>query len=87
MYVFTVNVCVHVSILLANPVPEDDGNPDPRESWTWSQLLPGILIGILYFLASSPSPIPEISFPYFLQYIVNAGEVRELSKYLGLLVE
>ena len=66
--------CDHVHV--GHPKPQDNEEPDPRESWSWSQLLPGVLVGILYFLASSSHPIPEVPFPFFLQQMLNAGEVR-----------
>ena len=73
-------------IVLDNPVPEDDDEDHGQKppDWSWYQLLPGILVAMLYYLASSSNTIPEVPFPYFLQNMLNTGEVSGDRMYWNL---
>ena len=72
--------------MLDNPVPEDDDEDHGQKppDWSWYQLLPGILVAMLYYLASSSNTIPEVPFPYFLQNMLNTGEVSGDRMYWNL---
>lgn len=55
---------------------EEDGkgNRDPHQ-WSWLPLYTAIAV-LAYLLTSNVEPVPEISFPFFLQHMLYAGEVR-----------
>ena len=61
---------------LADPLPDDKDDPEPPKGWSWMQLIPGVLIGILYYMASDSDPIPSVSFSFFLQHMLLTGEVQ-----------
>ena len=64
--------------LLANPLPEEEGEEEgeqqPHNEWSWLPLYT-IIAALAYILTSSAEPVPEISFPFFLQHMLYAGEV------------
>ena len=61
---------------LADPLPDDKDDPEPPKGWSWMQLIPGVLIGILYYMASDSDPIPSVSFSFFLQHMLFTGQVQ-----------
>jgi len=63
----------------AHPLPDDDKEDpqQPQNEWSWGPVY-AIIAGIIYLLTSSAEPIPEISFPFFLQHMLYAGEVQRL---------
>lgn len=50
------------------------GDRDPHQ-WSWLPLYTAIAV-LAYLLTSTVEPVPEISFPFFLQHMLYAGEVR-----------
>lgn len=57
------------------PFPEEGGSgKDPQEQWSWLPLYTAIAV-LAYLLLSKVEPVPEISFPFFLQHMLHAGEV------------
>ena len=62
------------------PFPEEErggeggrGSRDPHQ-WSWLPLYTAVAV-LAYLLTSSVEPVPEISFPFFLQHMLYAGEV------------
>lgn len=61
------------------PFPDEErgegnrGNRDPHQ-WSWLPLYTAVAV-LAYLLTSSVEPVPEISFPFFLQHMLYAGEV------------
>lgn len=49
------------------------GDRDPHQ-WSWLPLYTAIAV-LAYLLTSTVEPVPEISFPFFLQHMLYAGEV------------
>lgn len=64
-----------------NPLPEEEGEEEgeqqPHNEWSWLPLYT-IIAALAYILTSSAEPVPEISFPFFLQHMLYAGEVQRL---------
>ncbi|CAI8034744.1 Paraplegin [Geodia barretti] len=65
------------------PFPEEErggeggrGSRDPHQ-WSWLPLYTAVAV-LAYLLTSSVEPVPEISFPFFLQHMLYAGEVHHL---------
>ena len=67
------------------PFPEEEegggqgaggGGKSPQQ-WSWIPLYTAIAV-LAYLLLSKVEPVPEISFPFFLQHMLHAGEVRAL---------
>ena len=60
----------------ANPEPEGDKEDpqQPQNDFSWLPLYV-IIAGLAYLLSSNFDPVPEISFPFFLQHMLYAGEV------------
>lgn len=55
--------------------PKEKGDPPEQDSQIgWAQILPGILVVLVYYLTSNIET-SEVSFPYFLQHMLNTGEV------------
>lgn len=60
-----------------HPRPEEDPhNNQPPEQLNWPQLIFGFVAITLYYLLQGSDPIPEVAFPFFLQQMLNTGEVR-----------
>lgn len=73
-----------MSPLAGHPLPfsekgeEEDGKGDrDPQQWSWLPLYTAIAV-LAYLLTSTVEPVPEISFPFFLQHMLYAGEVRVL---------
>lgn len=60
----------------AHPFPKNDkeNSQQPQNQWSWAFIY-GVIAGLAYLLTSRTEPIPEISFPFFLQHMLHAGEV------------
>ena len=56
---------------------EDPHNNQPPEQLNWPQLIFGFVAITMYYLLQGSDPIPEVSFPFFLQQMLNTGEVRQ----------
>ena len=63
-----------------HPRPEEDPhNNQPPEQLNWPQLIFGFVAITLYYLLQGSDPIPEVAFPFFLQQMLNTGEVRRMT--------
>ena len=60
-----------------DPVPEEDEEPERQNhnDWAWLPLF-AALTTLAYLWTPKQDPIPEISFPFFLQHMLYTGEVR-----------
>lgn len=75
---YTTSVSTHFA---GHPLPfpegggeEGRGDRDPHQ-WSWLPLYTAIAV-LAYLLTSTVEPVPEISFPFFLQHMLHAGEVN-----------
>ena len=59
-----------------HPVPDEDEEPERQNDndWAWLPLFVAITT-LVYFWIPKQDPIPEASFPFFLQHMLYAGEV------------
>jgi hypothetical protein len=69
---------MYVLILLhiGDPVPEEDEEPERQNhnDWAWLPLF-AALTTLAYLWTPKQDPIPEVSFPFFLQHMLYTGEV------------
>ena len=63
---------------LGHPVPEKDDEPEKQNhnDWTWLPLFVALTI-LAYLRTPKQDPIPEVSFPFFLQHMLYTGEVYD----------
>ena len=64
--VFTIHMHVHVHV--GDPVPEEEEEPERQNhnDWAWLPLF-ATLTTLAYLWTPKQDPIPEVSFPFFLQ--------------------
>jgi hypothetical protein len=61
-----------------HPEPEDnDDGSAPPEGWHWYQLIPGLVLALLYY-STNTDPIPDVPFSFFLKHMVQLGLVEKL---------
>jgi spastic paraplegia protein 7 len=61
-----------------HPEAEDnDGGSAPPEGWHWYQLIPGLVLALLYY-STNTDPIPDVPFSFFLKHMVQLGLVEKL---------
>ena len=72
-YKLSLTILVHVG----HPVPDKDEEPEKQNhnDWTWLPLF-AALTTLAYLWTPKQDPIPEVSFPFFLQHMLYTGEVR-----------
>jgi hypothetical protein len=61
---------------VGDPVPEEDEEPERQNhnDWAWLPLF-AALTTLAYLWTPKQDPIPEVSFPFFLQHMLYTGEV------------
>ena len=67
----------HTHTHTGHPPPDQDEEPEKQNQneWAWLPLL-AIFTTLAYTLSPKSDSIPEVSFPFFLQHMLNAGEVE-----------
>ena len=60
-----------------DPIPEEDEEPERQNhnDWAWLPLF-AALTTLAYLWTPKQDPIPEVSFPFFLQHMLYTGEVH-----------
>ena len=74
-YSITIN---HIYMyVIGDPVPEEDEEPERQNhnDWAWLPLF-AALTTLAYLWTPKQDPIPEVSFPFFLQHMLYTGEVH-----------
>lgn len=74
MYMYVLSALM--ALIAGHPLPEKDEEPEKQNhsDWTWLPLLT-ILTALAYIWTPKQDPIPEVSFPFFLQHMLYTGEV------------
>ena len=64
------------TIHVDHPVPDEDKEPERQDhnDWAWLPLY-AALTTLAYLWTPKQDPIPEVSFPFFLQHMLYTGEV------------
>ena len=67
----------HCAYTLGHPLPDRDDEPEKQNGndWTWLNLF-AVITMIAYLWTPKHDPIPEVSFPFFLQHMLYTGEVH-----------
>ena len=63
--------------VVGHPVPKEDDEEPERQNhndWAWLPLF-AALTTLAYLWTPKQDPIPEVSFPFFLQHMLYTGEV------------
>ena len=70
------NVLYTVYVCVDHPVPDEDEEPERQDhnDWAWLPLF-AALTTLAYLWTPKQDPIPEVSFPFFLQHMLYTGEV------------
>ena len=63
-------------LCIGDPVPEEEEEPERQNhnDWAWLPLF-AALTTLAYLWTPKQDPIPEVSFPFFLQHMLYTGEV------------
>ena len=63
-------------LFIGDPVPEEEEEPERQNhnDWAWLPLF-AALTTLAYLWTPKQDPIPEVSFPFFLQHMLYTGEV------------
>ena len=71
---------MHMHVHVGDPVPEEEEEPERQNhnDWAWLPLF-AALTTLAYLWTPKQDPIPEVSFPFFLQYMLYTGEVYILA--------
>ena len=65
---------VHTHV--GDPIPKEEEEPERQNhnDWAWLPLF-AALTTLAYLWTPKQDPIPEVSFPFFLQHMLYTGEV------------
>ena len=73
-YNWSMSTCVYW-LCIGDPVPEEEEEPERQNhDWAWLPLF-AALTTLAYLWTPKQDPIPEVSFPFFLQHMLYTGEV------------